>query len=150
MLLTSSHRYLPRIVFRCWLFSCEHYKRENPSKHKVEREKCEATGLCVSTRLQDSPLIHAVQCNGTWTWIITTFKCCVAILVYLSLKKIYCPVLAAGGGERRNVERWVDFAGTTTQARSGQNCCKLGTDCPAAYFNIPVPLNLANELRVDC
>lgn len=73
--LTSFHRYLPRIVFRCWLFFFSSTARENHPKHKVEREKCEATGLCVSTRLQDSPLIHAVQCNGTWTWIITTLKC---------------------------------------------------------------------------
>lgn len=38
--------------------------REKPAKHKVEREKCEATGRCVSTRRQD-PVTHAVQCDGT-------------------------------------------------------------------------------------
>lgn len=102
VLQTSVHRYLQRIVFRCWLsFFCvrELQERESPPKHKVEREKCEATGLCVSTRLPDSLLIHAVQCNGTWTWIIIAFKCCdngddTICDIYLFFLVGYCPVLA--------------------------------------------------------
>lgn len=95
VLLTSFHRYLPRIVFRCWLFFLffASTARENPPKHKVEREKCEATGLCVSTRLQDSLLIHAVQCNGTWTWILLLSNVVITVFVIPGFLW-YCPVLA--------------------------------------------------------
>lgn len=54
VLQTSVRRYLQRIVFRCWLFFflfffCAAREKRKAPKHKVEREKCEATGLCVST-----------------------------------------------------------------------------------------------------
>lgn len=97
LLLVSFHRYLPSPVFRCSLFFCASSAREKPPKHKVEREKCEATGLCVSTRRQDSLLIHAVQCNGTWTRVIVACKCCdnrVCDHIYLLFFLLRCPVAA--------------------------------------------------------
>lgn len=78
-------------------FFCASSAREKPPKHKVEREKCEATGLCVSTRRQDSLLIHAVQCNGTWTRVIVACKCCdnrVCDHIYLLFFLLRCPVAA--------------------------------------------------------
>lgn len=88
---TSFHRYLKRIVFRCWLFLLRALQEKPLQSTKLNVRNVKLPACVFSTRLQDSLLIHAVQCNGTWTWIIIAFKIVVmipfVIIPFFSLKK---------------------------------------------------------------
>lgn len=73
----SAENCLPVLTFFfLFFFLCCERKEKSSKAQSWTWEMWSYRLVCFNPRLQDPPLIHAVQCDGTWTWIIIAVKCC--------------------------------------------------------------------------